>query len=90
MLSWDRGPSWRTTLLLSAASAALYANSLWCDFAFDDATAVKGNRDLRPHVPVANLFSHDFWGTPMSKCVSRIYVDIILFLLLLLLSLLLK
>ncbi len=24
-------------------------------------------RDLRPHVPLANLFQNDFWGTPMQK-----------------------
>ena len=24
-------------------------------------------RDLRPHVPLANLFENDFWGTPMVK-----------------------
>ena len=24
-------------------------------------------RDLRPHVPVENLFRNDFWGTPMNK-----------------------
>lgn len=45
----------------------VYWNSLECDFVFDDITAIVDNRDLRPHVPVKNLFANDFWGTPMSK-----------------------
>merc|ERR1712062_553879 len=45
----------------------LYANSLDCDFVFDDVSAVKDNRDLRPHSPITNIFRHDFWGTDMEK-----------------------
>ena len=45
----------------------IYWNSLSCDFVFDDITAIVDNRDLRPHVPLKNLFANDFWGTPMSK-----------------------
>ena len=45
----------------------LYWNALPCDFVFDDVTAILDNRDLRPHVPIRNLFANDFWGTPMSK-----------------------
>jgi hypothetical protein len=45
----------------------VYWNALGCEFVFDDITAIVENRDLRPHVPVRNLFANDFWGTPMSK-----------------------
>ena len=41
--------------------------SLDCDFVFDDVSAVKDNRDLRPHSPITNIFLHDFWGTNMEK-----------------------
>lgn len=44
-----------------------YYNSCYCDFVFDDISAIKDNRDLRPHTPIKNLFSNDFWGTPMHK-----------------------
>ena len=41
--------------------------SLDCEFVFDDVSAVKDNRDLRPHSPITNIFHHDFWGTAMEK-----------------------
>lgn len=44
-----------------------YHNSCYCGFVFDDISAIKDNRDLRPHTPVANIFYNDFWGTPMHK-----------------------
>ncbi|XP_046394018.1 protein O-mannosyl-transferase Tmtc3 [Ischnura elegans] len=44
-----------------------YYNSCYCGFAFDDISAIKDNRDLRPHTPLKNLFLNDFWGTPMQK-----------------------
>lgn len=44
-----------------------YYNSLNCGFVFDDVSAIKENRDLRPHTSVWNLFKNDFWGTPMHK-----------------------
>ncbi|XP_060530397.1 protein O-mannosyl-transferase Tmtc3-like [Cylas formicarius] len=46
---------------------ACYYNSCYCDFVFDDISAIKENRDLRPHTPAVNLFFNDFWGTPMHK-----------------------
>ncbi|XP_063909956.1 protein O-mannosyl-transferase Tmtc3-like [Zophobas morio] len=46
---------------------ALYYNSCYCGFVFDDISAIKDNRDLRPHSPFANVFYNDFWGTPMHK-----------------------
>jgi tetratricopeptide (TPR) repeat protein len=45
----------------------LYWNSLQCGFVFDDISAIRDNRDLRPHVPISNLLENDFWGTPMKK-----------------------
>lgn len=44
-----------------------YHNSLNCGFVFDDISAIKDNRDLRPHTPIKSIFSNDFWGTPMYK-----------------------
>ncbi|XP_050529637.1 protein O-mannosyl-transferase Tmtc3 [Daktulosphaira vitifoliae] len=44
-----------------------YYNSLYCDFVFDDISAIKDNRDLKPQTPIWNLFYNDFWGTPMHK-----------------------
>lgn len=44
-----------------------YHNSCNCGFVFDDISAIKDNRDLRPHTPLANIFFNDFWGTPMHK-----------------------
>merc|ERR1719189_1127623 len=55
----------QTVLVLVCVS--LYWNSLQCGFVFDDISAIRDNRDLRPHVPLANLFENDFWGTPMQK-----------------------
>ncbi|XP_043246017.1 protein O-mannosyl-transferase Tmtc3-like isoform X1 [Amphibalanus amphitrite] len=52
---------------LTAAVALCYYNALQCDFVFDDVSAVKDNRDLRPHTPLSNLLYNDFWGTPMEK-----------------------
>ena len=45
----------------------VYWNTLSCGFVFDDITAIVENKDLRPHVPLRNLFANDFWGTPMTK-----------------------
>lgn len=47
-----------------------YYNSLGCGFVFDDISAIKENRDLRPHSPLKNIFLNDFWGTPMQKVCS--------------------
>ncbi|CAH1967226.1 unnamed protein product [Acanthoscelides obtectus] len=44
-----------------------YHNSYYCGFVFDDISAIKENRDLRPHTPLINVFLNDFWGTPMHK-----------------------
>ncbi|KAK8735459.1 hypothetical protein OTU49_005400, partial [Cherax quadricarinatus] len=58
---------WVYGSLVFVVALAVYWNALSCSFVFDDISAIKENRDLRPHTPVTNLFLHDFWGTPMQK-----------------------
>lgn len=53
--------------IIAFTCVACYYNSTQCDFVFDDISAIKENRDLRPHTPWRNLFFNDFWGTPMQK-----------------------
>lgn len=44
-----------------------YYNSTQCALVFDDISAIKDNKDLRPNTPLRNIFLNDFWGTPMRK-----------------------
>lgn len=53
--------------VIVASCIICYYNSCSCDFVFDDISAIKENRDLRPHTPITNIFFNDFWGTPMHK-----------------------
>ena len=53
--------------LLFLLAISVYWNSLDGDLVFDDITAVRDNKDLRPHTPLGNLWKNDFWGTPMHK-----------------------
>jgi len=53
--------------LLALLVAVCYHNSLPCGFVFDDMSAIRDNKDLRPETPIVNLFWNDFWGTPMHK-----------------------
>jgi len=53
--------------LLAVLVVVCYHNSLPCGFVFDDMSAIRDNKDLRPDTPVINLFWNDFWGTPMHK-----------------------
>ena len=53
--------------LLATVCVVSYANAPGCGFVFDDVSAVRDNRDLRPTTPIANVFLDDFWGTPMAK-----------------------
>ena len=46
-------------------SIIVYSNSPGCDFVFDDISAIKDNRDLRPTTPWADLLRNDFWGSPI-------------------------
>nr|XP_040240135.2 protein O-mannosyl-transferase Tmtc3 [Anopheles coluzzii]XP_040240136.2 protein O-mannosyl-transferase Tmtc3 [Anopheles coluzzii]XP_040240137.2 protein O-mannosyl-transferase Tmtc3 [Anopheles coluzzii]XP_040240138.2 protein O-mannosyl-transferase Tmtc3 [Anopheles coluzzii]XP_040240139.2 protein O-mannosyl-transferase Tmtc3 [Anopheles coluzzii]XP_049465911.1 protein O-mannosyl-transferase Tmtc3 [Anopheles coluzzii] len=53
--------------LIALVCVLCYHNSLNCGFVFDDISAIKENRDLRPHSSIKNVFLNDFWGTPMYK-----------------------
>lgn len=57
--------------IVAVTALAVYLNSLGCGFVFDDISAIKDNRDLRPHTPLKNVFYNDFWGTPMHKVRKR-------------------
>ena len=59
--------TWVYSMLILIVSISVYWNALSCGFVFDDISAIKENRDLRPHTAVSDLFLHDFWGTPMQK-----------------------
>ncbi|CAG9563295.1 unnamed protein product [Danaus chrysippus] len=53
--------------VLVLACVLIYHNCLYCGFVFDDISAIKENRDLRPQTPISNIFLNDFWGTPIHK-----------------------
>ncbi|GBP71412.1 Transmembrane and TPR repeat-containing protein CG4050 [Eumeta japonica] len=53
--------------LVVLACVIVYHNCLYCGFVFDDISAIKENRDLRPQTPISNIFLNDFWGTPIHK-----------------------
>ncbi|XP_021183889.2 protein O-mannosyl-transferase Tmtc3 [Helicoverpa armigera] len=53
--------------ILVLACILVYHNCLYCGFVFDDISAIKENRDLRPQTPISNIFLNDFWGTPIHK-----------------------
>ncbi|XP_055681883.1 protein O-mannosyl-transferase Tmtc3-like [Lutzomyia longipalpis] len=53
--------------IIAITCIVCYHNSLNCGFVFDDISAIKENKDLRPHTPWKNIFFNDFWGTPMQK-----------------------
>ncbi|GIX91776.1 protein O-mannosyl-transferase TMTC3 [Caerostris extrusa] len=50
-----------------AVSFICYYNALHCGFVFDDISAIRDNKDLRPSTPLSNIFFNDFWGTPIHK-----------------------
>lgn len=57
-----------TTLVVAAAillATAVYLNTLPADFAYDDNRAIVSNQDVRPTEPLRNVFTNDFWGTPL-------------------------
>ena len=53
----------RSTLF--AITVLVYSNARLCDFVFDDVSAIRDNRDMRPTTPWRDLLFNDFWGTPM-------------------------
>ncbi|XP_064490379.1 protein O-mannosyl-transferase Tmtc3-like isoform X2 [Ornithodoros turicata] len=58
---------WAWYLVVCGAASLCYANAPSCGFVFDDMSAVRDNRDLRPHTPLHHVFWNDFWGTPIHK-----------------------
>ena len=59
-------------LCVLSASIAAYFNSLDGGFAFDDHRAILTNGDLDSgKTTIGDLFSHDFWGGPMSRVESH-------------------
>lgn len=54
-------------IIITVISLLCYYNSFNCGFVFDDISAIKENRDLRPHTPWKNVFFNDFWGTAIHK-----------------------
>ena len=66
-------PSILYPAVLVLTALVCYHNSLQCGFVFDDVSAIKDNKDLRPETPVVNLFWNDFWGTPMHKVSPNLY-----------------
>ncbi|KZS15845.1 Smile protein [Daphnia magna] len=65
---------WLPSVIVCVVATATYWNALQCGFVFDDISAIKDNKDLRPHTPVANLFYNDFWGTLMTKVGSKVFI----------------
>lgn len=63
-LEW---PPLKYMLLVFIISFIVYSNSLSCGFAFDDISAIRDNKDIRPSTPILQIFSNDFWGTPIRK-----------------------
>ena len=45
---------WRVGGALLGLAALCYVNSLGCGFVFDDVSAIKENKDLRPSSPITN------------------------------------
>ena len=42
-----------------------YYPSLHGDLVHDDVMAITRNPDLRPETPLSEIWTHDFWGTPI-------------------------
>ena len=58
--------------LVAGLALGCYANSCWGDFVFDDSEAVLGNKDVDPGASsLADIFSHDFWGSSISSKTSH-------------------
>lgn len=57
----------RDYVILAALTTIAYYYACQCDLVFDDISAIKDNKDLRPASPLRNIFLNDFWGTPMRK-----------------------
>uniref|UniRef100_A0A1A9W3N0 Protein O-mannosyl-transferase TMTC3 n=1 Tax=Glossina brevipalpis TaxID=37001 RepID=A0A1A9W3N0_9MUSC len=54
-------------LCLVTVCTMCYYNSTQGALVFDDISAIRDNKDLRPSTPLRQIFLNDFWGTPMRK-----------------------
>ena len=61
----------RCTVIAGILAAICYWNSFQGGLVHDDIFAVRDNADVRPETPLAQVFSNDFWGKPMSSNVSH-------------------
>ncbi|KRX87392.1 Transmembrane and TPR repeat-containing protein 2 [Trichinella pseudospiralis] len=60
-----------TCIACSMLAMLIRWNTLFADFVYDDIRAIKANMDLRPETPWKQLFTNDFWGTPLSHSGSH-------------------
>ena len=58
--------------IIATVCAICYYNSCNCGFVFDDISAIRDNKDVKPNTPITNLFFNDFWGTPIRRVSSII------------------
>ena len=61
----------RCAAIAVTLAAACYWNSLQGGLVHDDIFAIRDNPDVRPETPLAQVFTNDFWGRPMSSNVSH-------------------
>jgi hypothetical protein len=62
------GTALLAALAIGIIAGALYVNTLGHDFTVDDESAILGYKAIRDHDgPLAPIFTHDFWGTPMDS-----------------------
>lgn len=66
-------------IVIALVCIICYYNSLNCGFVFDDISAIKENRDLKPTSSIKSLFLNDFWGTPMNKVSFFHFFSVIFF-----------
>ncbi|XP_037032367.1 protein O-mannosyl-transferase Tmtc3 [Bradysia coprophila] len=64
---FDKSTKYFHISVITITSLLCYYNSINCDFVFDDISAIKDNKDLRPESSFKQIFLNDFWGTPMQK-----------------------
>lgn len=55
-----------------------YFNALNCDFVFDDISAIKENKDIRPETNIGQIFRNDFWGLPMNNVRSGLFFPLLI------------
>jgi len=58
-------------ILCALVGIAVYSNTLYHDFVYDDIPAVIKNKDLLPESSWSSLVWHDFWGTVISHSSSH-------------------